>query len=79
MSEQQARQDEEHLKLLSIFHYVVAGMMALFGCFPIIHLILGLAMVSGKFGQPKLGEPSPALFGWVFVRSRRQRIQNQLS
>ena len=67
MSELQARQDAEHLKLLSIFHYVVAAMMALFGCFPIIHLVVGIAMVSGGFGHAKVGEPSPALFGWLFV------------
>jgi hypothetical protein len=29
--------DEQNLKLLSIFHYVVGGIMALFSCFPIIH------------------------------------------
>ena len=28
-------QDDEHLRLLSIFHYVVAGMAALFAMFPI--------------------------------------------
>ena len=26
-------QDGEHLRLLSIFHYVVGGLMALFACF----------------------------------------------
>jgi hypothetical protein len=67
VSEQQGRQDAEHLKLLSIFHYVVGAMMALFGCFPIIHLLIGLAMVSGKLGHAKAGEPFPALFGWAFV------------
>jgi len=35
-------QDEEHLKLLSIFHYVVGGMMVLGGCFPIFHLGFGI-------------------------------------
>ena len=38
--------DEEHLRLLSIFHFVVAGMTALFALFPIIHLLIGLAIVS---------------------------------
>ncbi len=40
-------QDSEHLKLLSIFHYVVAGMAALFACIPFIHFFIGLAMVTG--------------------------------
>ena len=35
-------QDAEHLRLLSIFHYVVAGLIALFACFPVIHLVVGL-------------------------------------
>ena len=42
-------QDLEHLKLLTIFHYVVAGLMAFFACFPLIHFFLGLAMLSGAF------------------------------
>ena len=40
-------QDSEHLKLLSIFHFVVAGMAALFACIPFIHFFIGLAMVTG--------------------------------
>jgi hypothetical protein len=43
-------QDSEHLKLLAIFHYVVAGMTALFACIPFIHFFMGLAMVSGALG-----------------------------
>jgi len=35
--------DEEHLKLLSIFHYVVGGIAAFFAFFPIIHLVIGIA------------------------------------
>jgi hypothetical protein len=35
-------QDQEHLRLLGIFHYVVAGLAALFACFPLIHLAMGL-------------------------------------
>ena len=42
-------QDLEHLRLLSIFHYVVAGVTALFACFPVIHLVVGLAMLFGWF------------------------------
>jgi hypothetical protein len=33
-------QDLEHLKLLSIFHYVVGGMAAMFSLFPVIHSVL---------------------------------------
>jgi hypothetical protein len=38
-------QDEDHLKLLSIFHYVVGGLAGLFALLPIFHLVIGLVMV----------------------------------
>ena len=62
----QAGQDAEHLKLLSIFHYIVAAMMALIACLPILHLVFGLAMVSGRLDGSKDGG-LPGLFGWFFV------------
>jgi hypothetical protein len=60
-------QDEEHLRLLAMFHYVVSGLAALFALFPIFHLIFGLVMIFGpdKF-QGKEGPPV-ALMGWFFV------------
>ncbi len=44
-------QDFEHLKLLSIFHYVAAGMAALFACIPFIHFFMGLALATGALGE----------------------------
>ncbi len=44
-------QDLEHLKILTIFHYVAAGMIALFACIPMIHFFLGLAMATGALGS----------------------------
>jgi len=41
----EAEQDAQHLQLLSIFHYVVAGIQALFACFPMIHFLIGTALV----------------------------------
>jgi hypothetical protein len=38
-------EDEEHLKLLAIFHYVVAAVGGLFACLPLIHVGLGIMMV----------------------------------
>src|SRR5438876_1216022 len=60
-------QDEEHLRLLAIFHYVVAGLAALFACIPIIHLILGLVMLLAPhaFGPGK-NQP-PQFLGLLFV------------
>ena len=43
-------QDVEHIRMLSICYYINAGLTALFACFPIIHLVMGVAMLSGSFG-----------------------------
>lgn len=63
------KQDEEHLRLLSIFHYVVAGLAALFALFPIFHLIFGIFMILApqKFGGHGQEQPPLALMGWFFV------------
>jgi hypothetical protein len=57
--------DSEHLKLLSIFHYVVGGLAALFSLFPVFHLVIGIAMVTGRLDHND--EPGARLFGWFFV------------
>ena len=60
--------DGDHLKLLSIFHYVVGGMAALFSLFPVIHLVMGLFFVfSAHHFQTQGQVPPPAWFGWFFV------------
>jgi membrane associated rhomboid family serine protease len=62
--------DAEHLRLVSIFHYVLAGLHALLGCFGIIYVILGAVFVgnpqmfNNHNGQP---DPPPALFGGMFI------------
>jgi hypothetical protein len=64
-------QDEQHLRLLSIFHYVVSGLAALFALIPIFHLIFGLIMILApeKFAGHGHGQEQPplALMGWFFV------------
>jgi hypothetical protein len=60
-------QDAEHLRLLSIFHYVVAGMTALFACFPCIYLVLGILFVSGALDHGKGNEAPPASVGWLLI------------
>lgn len=67
------RQNDEYLKLLVIFHYVVGGLEILFGMFGIFHLLMGLALVfggPGMFGPPgPHNTPPPTWFGWIFVVS----------
>ena len=60
-------EDTQHLRLLSIFHYVTAGMLAVFSMFPIIHLAFGIAIVSGVFDDVEQGTPPPAFLGWMFI------------
>ena len=60
-------QDEEHLKLLSIFHYVVGGLAALFSLIPVIHLVLGLFFILAPQKLAGKGEMPPAFIGWFFV------------
>ncbi len=55
----------EHLRLLSIFHYVGAAMAGLFGCFPLLHLALGVMMLAGVFDGG--GDAPPRLLGLFFV------------
>ena len=59
--------DEEHLRLLSIFHYVVGGMAALFAMFPTLHLIMGLVLIFFPQNINGQGGPPPVFIGWLFV------------
>jgi hypothetical protein len=59
--------DEEHLKLLTIFHYVVGGLAGLFALFPIIHLVIGLFFILAPEKAAGNGGPPPAFVGWIFV------------
>ncbi|HCO94232.1 MAG TPA: hypothetical protein DIU00_09820 [Phycisphaerales bacterium] len=54
--------DKQNLKLLSIFHYVVGAMAALFSCFPLIHIAIGFAILSGAFD----GKDAPPKFLGLF-------------
>ena len=56
--------DRQHIRLLAIFHYVVGGLTALFSCVPIIHIAIGVAMLSGAFGGDNA---PPRIFAWMFI------------
>jgi hypothetical protein len=60
-------QDEQHLKLLSIFHYIVGGIFALFSLFPIFHLVFGIVMIVSPDTVESGGEGPPAFIGWLFA------------
>lgn len=56
----------EHVRLLGIFHFIVAGFAALFSMFPVLHLVMGIGMVTGTFPGAG-GDASFRTFGWFFV------------
>src|SRR5882724_7521128 len=60
-------QDREHLRLLAIFHYVVAGLAALFSFFPLLYTTVGAIFIfAARHGTPKPGEePPPEFIGWI--------------
>ena len=62
-----ANQVAEHLRLLSIFHYIVAAIGALVSMFPVLHLAIGIAIVSGAFDDAEKGNPPPAFFARDFM------------
>lgn len=55
--------DKDTLHLLSIFHYVLAGFIALVACIPLIHLAMGLFMI---FGGVTEQEPGLGVVGGLF-------------
>lgn len=57
--------EDQNLRLLSIFHYVVAGLAAVFSLFPIFHVVIGMMMVFGKLDDGP--SPPPAVLGWLFA------------
>jgi len=57
-------QQRDDIRLLTVFHWVLAGLAALFSLFPLIYLGVGVAMLRGQFDGP---HPPPPLIGWVMV------------
>ncbi|MDB6113020.1 MAG: hypothetical protein JWR69_4770 [Pedosphaera sp.] len=58
--------DVEHLRLLSIFHYVLGGIHALFACFGLLYVIIGLVIAVAAPSHGSNGPP-PQIVGWLFV------------
>jgi hypothetical protein len=59
-------QDQEQLRLLSVFHYVCAGLAVVFASFFIIYVVMGLVMAlrPDAFGPAK--DQPPPFLGWLF-------------
>lgn len=59
--------DREHLHLLSIFHFIVAGLTALFSLLPLFHLLLGWTMIARGLDSAGERDPFAPVIGWLFV------------
>jgi hypothetical protein len=57
----------EQLRLLSVFHYVLAALAGLCSLLPLIYVAVGLGIVTGKLPTDGKGPPLPEAFGWLFV------------
>src|SRR5438270_12553263 len=63
-------QDEQHLKLLSIFYYILAGMNAVAGLIWVLYLVLVLFMFASAQNSTNGGPPPEAglvCFGFILV------------
>jgi hypothetical protein len=64
-------EDEGHLDSLAMGHYVVGAIMIAFACLPLLHLGMGVAVLSGAFPAATETEGRvevmPDLFGWLFI------------
>ncbi len=60
--------DVEHLRLLSIFHYIVGGLALLFACFPLIHVTIGSVFIyAASHAHSPPGEAPPEIVGWILL------------
>jgi len=60
--------DNEHLRLLAIFHYIVGGICAVFSLMPLIHFGIGLWMLLAPQAlQHGNGNMPPEFVGWIFA------------
>ncbi|SRR6266487_1149300 len=60
--------DKEHLQLLAIFHYVVAGLAAMLSVFPLLYSALGgFLLYAAHHPGSSNQEPPPAVLAWVFI------------
>src|SRR6266496_3104850 len=54
----------DDLRLLTIFHWVLAGLAGLFSLLPMLYVVMGVMMIRGGFGDRN---PPPPFFGWFMV------------
>jgi len=65
--DQQRANDDSHLNLLVIFHYIWAGLLALLAFFPIIYVVLGVMIARGTFTSSNRQNEMPPEVGYIFI------------
>jgi len=60
-------QDSEHLRLLAIFYYINAGIVAFFSFFALIYVGLGALMLLNPGALGAGGDAPPAFLGYLFA------------
>lgn len=57
--------DLQYIKILSIFYYVIGGLIALVSCLALLYLFIGVMFVTNP--PPTGGGPPPPAIGWFFI------------
>lgn len=64
--EAEVAKTQEHLRTLSICHYVAGGLVGLSSCFSLLHIGMGVLFIVSPEAMDGAEHP-PELFGWAFL------------
>lgn len=60
--------DLQHLKALSICHYVLGGLTGLFSSFFLVYVVMGIVLLTSPSTMSGgSGSPPPEFMGWLFL------------
>ncbi len=60
-----APEDEQHLRILSVFFYVLSGLGGLGACVGIFYGVIGVVMTAAPDAIETNGSPPPPAIGWL--------------
>jgi hypothetical protein len=60
-------QDQEQLRLLGTFHYILAGLLLLISLVSLPFLAMGIALIRYPDSFSSEGDLPPAVAGWIFL------------
>jgi len=63
MAQNPSSRDEDQLRLLSVFHYVLGALQVVVAVFPAVDLILGMGIVAGRAGEGV----QTSSYGWTLI------------